>query len=164
MAAGEGFEPSHTESESAVLPLHKPAVSVRRGVHRSNRYYYSENRIFVKGIFKFFSSFFQAALRTAGHPTNRAGNRPFSAAALSQAGGRCGCTRKALTGSGAAQLQRGGVPVRVHGPGLRDIQLRAVRSSFPSRRAAVGGTVITVPSAAFHSSPGPSAPKCAAPP
>ena len=25
MAAGEGFEPSHTESESAVLPLHKPA-------------------------------------------------------------------------------------------------------------------------------------------
>ena len=30
MAAGEGFEPSHTESESAVLPLHKPAISVRR--------------------------------------------------------------------------------------------------------------------------------------
>ena len=29
MAAGEGFEPSHTESESAVLPLHKPAISVR---------------------------------------------------------------------------------------------------------------------------------------
>ena len=26
MAAGEGFEPSHTESESAVLPLHNPAV------------------------------------------------------------------------------------------------------------------------------------------
>ena len=26
LAAGEGFEPSHTESESAVLPLHKPAV------------------------------------------------------------------------------------------------------------------------------------------
>ena len=30
LAAGEGFEPSHTESESAVLPLHKPAISVRR--------------------------------------------------------------------------------------------------------------------------------------
>ena len=30
MAAGEGFEPSHTESESAVLPLHKPAMSSRR--------------------------------------------------------------------------------------------------------------------------------------
>ena len=29
MAAGEGFEPSHTESESAVLPLHNPAVSRR---------------------------------------------------------------------------------------------------------------------------------------
>ncbi len=27
MAAGEGFEPSHTESESAVLPLHNPAIS-----------------------------------------------------------------------------------------------------------------------------------------
>ena len=27
LAAGEGFEPSHTESESAVLPLHKPAIS-----------------------------------------------------------------------------------------------------------------------------------------
>ena len=26
LAAGEGFEPSHTESESAVLPLHKPAI------------------------------------------------------------------------------------------------------------------------------------------
>ena len=26
MAAGEGFEPSHTESESAVLPLHNPAM------------------------------------------------------------------------------------------------------------------------------------------
>ena len=27
LAAGEGFEPSHTESESAVLPLHNPAIS-----------------------------------------------------------------------------------------------------------------------------------------
>ena len=26
VAAGEGFEPSHTESESAVLPLHNPAM------------------------------------------------------------------------------------------------------------------------------------------
>ena len=29
MAAGEGFEPSQTESESGVLPLHKPAISLR---------------------------------------------------------------------------------------------------------------------------------------
>ena len=36
VAAGEGFEPSHTESESAVLPLHNPAMSV------ANRYYYSD--------------------------------------------------------------------------------------------------------------------------
>ena len=28
LAAGEGFEPSHTESESAVLPLHNPARHV----------------------------------------------------------------------------------------------------------------------------------------
>ena len=28
MAAGEGFEPSHTESESAVLPLHNPAKRI----------------------------------------------------------------------------------------------------------------------------------------
>ena len=28
MAAGEGFEPSHTESESAVLPLHNPATFI----------------------------------------------------------------------------------------------------------------------------------------
>ena len=28
LAAGEGFEPSHTESESAVLPLHNPAMFV----------------------------------------------------------------------------------------------------------------------------------------
>ena len=30
LAAGEGFEPSHTESESAVLPLHNPAMFARR--------------------------------------------------------------------------------------------------------------------------------------
>ena len=29
VAAGEGFEPSHTESESAVLPLHNPAIWCR---------------------------------------------------------------------------------------------------------------------------------------
>lgn len=28
MAAGEGFEPSHTESESAVLPLHNTAIFI----------------------------------------------------------------------------------------------------------------------------------------
>ena len=27
LAAGEGFEPSQTESESGVLPLHKPAIA-----------------------------------------------------------------------------------------------------------------------------------------
>ena len=33
LAAGEGFEPSHTESESAVLPLHNPAVFLTNDNH-----------------------------------------------------------------------------------------------------------------------------------
>ena len=40
LAAGEGFEPSHTESESAVLPLHKPAMRLSG---TANRYYYTDN-------------------------------------------------------------------------------------------------------------------------
>ena len=32
LAAGEGFEPSQTESESVVLPLHNPAILF--GAHR----------------------------------------------------------------------------------------------------------------------------------
>ena len=39
MAAGEGFEPSQTESESAVLPLHNPAISF--GFYRRKDYYTS---------------------------------------------------------------------------------------------------------------------------
>ena len=50
MAAGEGFEPSHTESESAVLPLHKPAIFARSC--RTNRYYYTGKQEFVKGFFE----------------------------------------------------------------------------------------------------------------
>ena len=52
MAAGEGFEPSHTESESAVLPLHKPAVSPW------NSYHYTKNLRLVKGFSNFFPNFF----------------------------------------------------------------------------------------------------------
>ena len=33
LAAGEGFEPSHTESESAVLPLHNPAKFITNNEH-----------------------------------------------------------------------------------------------------------------------------------
>ena len=50
VAAGEGFEPSHTESESAVLPLHKPAIFARSC--RTNRYYYTGKQEFVKGFFE----------------------------------------------------------------------------------------------------------------
>ena len=50
VAAGEGFEPSQTESESGVLPLHKPAIFVRSC--RTNRYYYTGKQEFVKDFFE----------------------------------------------------------------------------------------------------------------
>ena len=48
MAAGEGFETSHTESESAVLPLHNPAVFL------TNKYHYTHFREFVNTKFHIF--------------------------------------------------------------------------------------------------------------
>ena len=56
MAAGEGFEPSHTESESAVLPLHNPA---------KRKSYYNEDFRFVKTENSFFQLRKQEA-RTCG--------------------------------------------------------------------------------------------------
>ncbi len=56
LAAGEGFEPSHTESESAVLPLHKPAVSLACS---ANNNYYTQFSPFVNSFFKNFFFFFQ---------------------------------------------------------------------------------------------------------
>ena len=50
LAAGEGFEPSHTESESAVLPLHNPA---------KRKSYYNRNIRFVKHKLRFSSIFLQ---------------------------------------------------------------------------------------------------------
>jgi hypothetical protein len=52
MAAGEGFEPSHTESESAVLPLHKPAIALW------NSYHYTKKLRLVKTFSVFFQNFF----------------------------------------------------------------------------------------------------------
>ena len=52
VAAGEGFEPSHTESESAVLPLHKPAIVLW------NSYHYTKKYRLVKSFFAFFQNFF----------------------------------------------------------------------------------------------------------
>ena len=49
MAAGEGFEPSHTESESAVLPLHNPAKRMC---------YYTVFLDFVKSFFHFSGEIF----------------------------------------------------------------------------------------------------------
>ena len=67
MAAGEGFEPSHTESESAVLPLHKPAVFARSC--RTNRYYYTGKSEFVKWFFEK-TLFSKAGQKTAGKPAD----------------------------------------------------------------------------------------------
>ena len=59
MAAGEGFEPSHTESESAVLPLHNPAKS---------KDYYTFFYRFVKSKFQdpahFLTSRYRCSRRT----------------------------------------------------------------------------------------------------
>ena len=49
MAAGEGFEPSQTESESVVLPLHNPAT---------NSYIILETFLNVKKNLEIFSKFF----------------------------------------------------------------------------------------------------------
>ena len=60
MAAGEGFEPSHTESESAVLPLHKPAMSVRR----SEQILLYRKAFFCQGYFeKSFELFYSSPLK-----------------------------------------------------------------------------------------------------
>ena len=60
VAAGEGFEPSHTESESAVLPLHNPAMFL------TNKTYYTRFPAFVNTFFHsflFFSSFLSPFLQ-----------------------------------------------------------------------------------------------------
>ena len=54
LAAGEGFEPSQTESESVVLPLHNPAISFVSAalLSRKDECYYSKQSGKVKGKFK----------------------------------------------------------------------------------------------------------------
>ena len=60
LAAGEGFEPSHTESESAVLPLHKPARSVGRSDQPQRTDIIIQNiTFFVNRIFSKFFNFFR---------------------------------------------------------------------------------------------------------
>ena len=49
LAAGEGFEPSHTESESAVLPLHKPAILF--AVFRSEQILLYKNQAICQYLF-----------------------------------------------------------------------------------------------------------------
>ena len=61
MAAGEGFEPSHTESESAVLPLHKPAILMRLVVHRSEQMLLYSRILFCQQVFEKFFIFLPTA-------------------------------------------------------------------------------------------------------
>ena len=56
LAAGEGFEPSHTESESAVLPLHNPAISAPLSRAQAILYAWRSNLSIA------FSKFFQIFL------------------------------------------------------------------------------------------------------
>ena len=65
LAAGEGFEPSHTESESAVLPLHNPAMFL------TNISYYT-------GFLPFVNPFCEFFLKKKGAPVGT----PFFAASL----------------------------------------------------------------------------------
>ena len=58
MAAGEGFEPSRTESESGVLPLHKPAMFRLRCA--ANIDYYSGKSKNVNSFFEKTSKIFAA--------------------------------------------------------------------------------------------------------
>ena len=53
LAAGLGFEPRQTESESVVLPLHNPAICNRC---RKHELYYSKHFGIVKGNFSFFKN------------------------------------------------------------------------------------------------------------
>ena len=70
LAAGEGFEPSHTESESAVLPLHNPAKRIC---------YYSLIFRFVKSFLSNFPKFFGALLGVRKGLDDLSGRIPFSA-------------------------------------------------------------------------------------
>ena len=63
LAGDEGFEPSQTESESGVLPLHKSPMC--RCAYRINHYIQKIEKVkpFFKNFLKIFATGFSAALR-----------------------------------------------------------------------------------------------------
>ena len=88
LAAGEGFEPSHTESESAVLPLHNPAILCcpPRCVVQRTKVIIAGTRVLSIGIFQkiefwqnYFFRFFCLTSRW----------RTGAAAARTRGAGRC---------------------------------------------------------------------------
>ncbi len=74
LAAGEGFEPSHTESESAVLPLHKPAVSARL----SEQILLYRKEMLCQGIFSIFWKRVSKIYEFLPPPKNPRKKPPFS--------------------------------------------------------------------------------------
>ena len=68
MVAGEGFEPSQTESESVVLPLHNPAKRI---------HYYTNFPRFVKDFFRGFHFFAISAEKRAREARRAGGLRVF---------------------------------------------------------------------------------------
>ncbi len=61
MAEGEGFEPPQTESESGVLPLHKPSI-------RRTGLIINPIAVFVKNFFPVFSGASLSFLQDLGYP------------------------------------------------------------------------------------------------
>ena len=59
LAAGEGFEPSQTESESVVLPLHNPAIYLSS---RKDRCYYSKPSKNVNPFFQFLKKLLRSSI------------------------------------------------------------------------------------------------------
>ena len=106
MAAGEGFEPSHTESESAVLPLHNPA---------KRKSYYTKKTLFVKHFFARFA-------QPAPHSAERGGllDRKQAHAVHTGDGLQCGDERIDAAGHAAHVDCKRDAGLAEHGQALRD--------------------------------------------
>ena len=74
MAAGEGFEPSQTESESGVLPLHKPAISLR-GISRNEQIFLYKKRAICQPLFPKKSENLKKPSAAAAKPLRRGAER-----------------------------------------------------------------------------------------
>ncbi len=82
LAAGEGFEPSQTESESGVLPLHKPAIC-----SASEHLHYTDADGFVNSFFAICEIFlFRAHIQIAKMRKNGSARRRYHLRAFHSSG------------------------------------------------------------------------------